>query len=163
PLIFCLISTLGFSTELVQTLQAYQADYGALRRLYSNPLSDEYSSRILEFHREYLSALGKVNYDPLSDDGKIDYVLLRNFLEKELAELALEKEFFDEVSGVLAFAEPLEEFSQGRRRAKKPEPQVLAATWNEVAKQVDDQLKNLASSPKYTSWQKADLAASAVE
>lgn len=163
PLIFCLISTLGFSTELVQTIQAYQADYGALRRLYSNPLSDEYFSRILEFNREYLSVLGKVNYDSLSEDGKIDYVLFRNFLEKELAELSIEKESFDEVSGVLAFAEPLKEFSQGRRRAKKPEPQVLAATWNEVAKQVEDQLKNLASSPKYTSWQKADLAASAVE
>ncbi|WP_425637052.1 DUF885 family protein [Algoriphagus yeomjeoni] len=162
-LIFCLLATLGFSTELAQTIQTYQADYGALRRLYSNSLSDEYFSRIQEFNQEYLTNLGKVNYNSLSEDGKIDFVLFRNYLEKELAELAIEKGSFDEIAGVLAFSKPLEEFYQGRRRAEKPEPQKLAASWNEVSKQVDDQLKNLASTPKYNSWQKADLAASAIE
>ncbi|MEB2779518.1 DUF885 family protein [Algoriphagus sp. C2-6-M1] len=162
-LILCLISTLGFSTELAQTIQTYQADYGALRRLYSNSLSNTYFSRIQTLNQNYLTDLGKVNYGSLSADGKIDYVLFRNYLEKELAELAIEKASFDEVSGVLAFTQPLEEFYTGRRRAKKPEPQKLAATWNQAAKEVDTQLKNLASIPKYTSWQKADLAASAVE
>ena len=162
-LILCLISTLGYSTELVQTIQTYQADYGALRRLYSNALSDEYFSRIKLFNEEYLKNLSKLNYGSLSEDGKIDYVLFRNYLEKELAELEIEKTSFDEVSGVLSFAGPLEKFYQGRRRAVKPDPQALAATWNDVAKQVDSKLKGLTSTPKYTSWQKADLAASAVE
>ncbi|WP_339697964.1 DUF885 family protein [Algoriphagus aquimarinus] len=162
-LILCLFSALGFSTELVQTIQTYQADYGTLRRLYSNSFSDEYFSRIQILNQEYLTDLGKLNYGSLSEDGKIDYVLFRNYLEKELAELAIEKTSFDEVAGVLAFAQPLEQFYQGRRRALKPEPQQLAATWNEVVKQVDLQLKNLTSAPKYTSWQKADLAASTVE
>ncbi|MDR7131533.1 uncharacterized protein (DUF885 family) [Algoriphagus sp. 4150] len=162
-LFLCLISNYGFSTELVQTIQTYQADYGALRRLYSNSLSEEYFTRIQKFNQEYLSNLDKVNYNTLSEDGKIDYVLFRNYLEKTLAELEIEKASFSEISGVLAFGKPLEEFYQGRRRARKPDSQALAATWNEVAKQVDTQLKNLSSSPKYTSWQKADLAASAVE
>jgi len=161
--LFFLSCQLLFATELAQTIHTYQADYGALRRLYSNALSDEYFTRIHKFNQAYLTDLGKVNYNSLSDDGKIDYVLFRNYLEKELAELAIEKSSFDEVSGVLAFSKSLEEFYQGRRRAKKPEPQKLAATWNDVAKQVDAQLKNLGSTPKYTSWQKADLAASAVE
>ena len=162
-LFFCLMATLGFSTELAQTIQTYQADYGALRRLYSNSLSEQYFARIKQFNQEYLTNLGKVNYNSLSEDGKIDYVLFRNYLQKELAELAIEKASFDEIAGVLAFSKPLEEFYQGRRRAKKPEPQKLAASWNEVAKKVDEQLKNLPSTPKYNSWQKADLAASAVE
>jgi hypothetical protein len=84
-------------------------------------------------------------------------------LEKELAELGLERRAFEEVSSVIAFGLPLEEFVAGRRRAKTPDSQELAATWNEVAKKVDAQLKNLSSTPKYTSWQKADLAAEAVE
>ncbi|WPR74558.1 DUF885 family protein [Algoriphagus sp. NG3] len=162
-LILCLISSYAFSTELVQTIQMYQADYGALRRLYSNTLSEEYFTRIQKFNQGYLSVLGEVNYNSLSEDGKIDYVLFRNYLEKQLAELAIEKASFDEIAGVLAFSGDLEEFYQGRRRAKKPEPELLAATWNDVAKQVDAQLKNLPSSPKYSSWQKADLAARAVE
>lgn len=159
--VFC--SFLANATELVQMITTYQADYSALRRFYSNSLSDEYFSRIQKLNQGYLSDLGKLNYNSLEEDGKIDYVLFRNYLEKELAELAIEKASFDQVSGVLAFSKPLEEFYQARRRAEKPEPQKLAATWNEVAKQVDGQLKNLSSTPKYNSWQKADLAASAVE
>ncbi|WP_339866630.1 DUF885 family protein [uncultured Algoriphagus sp.] len=162
-LILFLTTFLAQATELIQMITTYQADYGALRRLYSNSLSDEYFSRIEKLNQGYLSDLRKVNYNSLAEDGKIDYVLFRNYLEKELAELAIEKASFDQVSGVLAFSKPLEEFYQGRRRAKKPEPQLLAASWNEVAKQVDAQLKNLASTPKYNSWQKAELAASAVE
>lgn len=156
-------SFIAQATEMESKIQTYQADYSTLRRLYSNSLSDEYFSRIQKLNQDYLSDIAKLNYGSLSEDGKIDYVLFRNYLEKELAELAIEKASFDEVAGVLAFAKPLEEFYQGRRRAKKPEAQELAATWNEVAKQVDGQLKNLASTPKYNSWQKADLAASAVE
>ena len=151
-LILFLTTFLAQATELIQMITTYQADYGALRRLYSNSLSDEYFSRIEKLNQGYLSDLGKVNYNSLAEDGKIDYVLFRNYLEKELAELAIEKASFDQVSGVLAFSKPLEEFYQGRRRAKKPEPQLLAASWNEVAKQVDAQLKNLASTPKYNSW-----------
>ena len=151
------------ATELVQTIQTYQADWGALRRLYTNTLSLEYFDRIEEFNQDYLTNLQKLNYNNLSEDGKIDYVLFRNFLEKELAELALEKKAFEEISSVVAFGVPLEGFVVGRRRAKTPDSQALAATWNEVAKKVDAQIKNLPITPKYTSWQKADLAAEAVE
>lgn len=152
-----------FATELAQTIQTYQADYGALRRLYTNTLSEEYFSRIQEFNAKNLADLGTVDYSSLSEDGKLDYVLFRNYLEKELAELEIEKAAFDEISGVLEFAMPLEEFYQGRRRAAKPNPQVLAATWNQVAKEVDAQLAALPTIPKYNSWQKADLAARAIE
>lgn len=162
-LFFLLASQFLWATELAGTIQTYQADYGALRRLYSNSLSDEYFSRFQRFSQKYLEELENVDYSALSEDGKIDYVLFRNYLEKELAELEIDKTAFDEVSEVLALAKPLEEFYIGRRRAAKPDPQKLAANWNEVAKKVDLQLKNLSSVPKYTSWQKADLAASAVE
>ncbi|MEN2281785.1 DUF885 family protein [Algoriphagus sp. SE2] len=162
-ILFSMSLQLVSATELVQTIQTYQADWGALRRLYTNRLSLEYFDRIEEFNQNYLDDLQKMDYNVLSEDGKIDYVLFRNFLEKELAELDLERRAFEEVSSVVAFGVPLEEFVVGRRRAKAPDSQALAATWNEVAKKVDAQLKNLPSSPKYTSWQKADLAAEAVE
>jgi uncharacterized protein (DUF885 family) len=57
----------------------------------------------------------------------------------------------------------LEEFVKGRRRAVRPNAKDLAASWNQVAMKVDQQLKALSSQSKCTSWQKADLAAQAVE
>ncbi|HSF54326.1 MAG TPA: DUF885 family protein [Algoriphagus sp.] len=160
-----LICSAGFAeaTELVHMIQAYQADRGALSRLYTNRLSAEFFSRMEAFNKDYLSSLQAQNYGALSEDGKIDYVLFRNYLEKELANLDLDKRAFTEVQSVTAFGKPLEEFVTARRRAKQPNSQELAANWNQVAKSVDAQLKGLTSSPKYDSWQKADLAASAVE
>jgi len=161
--LFLFCSFLANATELVQLINTYQADNGALQRLYSNSLSAEYFQRMESFNQDYLKALQAYNYDSFSEDGKIDYVLFRNYLEKELSELNLDRKAFVEVSGVLAFASSLEEFVKGRRRAVRPNAQDLAASWNQVAIKVDQQLKALPSQPKYTSWQKADLAAQAVE
>lgn len=151
------------ATELISMIQAYQADRGALSRLYTNRLSTEYFARMESFNKDYFSSLQSQNYGTLSEDGKIDYALFRNYLEKELATLDLDKRAFIEVQSVVVFGKPLEEFVIARRRAKQPNSQELAASWNQVSKSVDAQLKALANTPKYDSWQKADLAASAVE
>jgi hypothetical protein len=151
------------ATELVNLITTYQADRGALSRLYTNRLSVEYFARMESFNQDYLKTLRAQNYDALSEDGKIDYVLFRNFLEKQLAELDLEKRDFMAIQSVVAFGKPLEDFVVARRRAKQPDAQALAASWDAVAKAVAAQHKSLASSSKYTSWQQADLAAQAVE
>jgi hypothetical protein len=158
-----LFSFLAQATELVNLIQTYQADRGALGRLYTNRLSGEYFTRMESFNRDYLKTLQAQNYGALSEDGKIDYVLFRNYLEKQLAELDLEKRDFMQIQSVIAFGKPLEAFVVGRRRAVQPDAQALAAQWNQVAQALDSQQKALATSSKYDSWQKADLAAQAVE
>ncbi|MGM0946920.1 MAG: DUF885 family protein [Bacteroidota bacterium] len=161
--ILVLISFGVQATELAQMIQTYQADRGALSRLYTNSLSEEYFDRMEVLNQEYLQALQSFNYDSFSEDGKIDYVLFRNYLETQIAEMALERKAFDEVKSVLAFSEPLQDFVVARRRAKEPDSQALAASWNEVAKQIDEQKAGLSTTSKYNSWQKADLAAAAIE
>lgn len=161
--LLCFLSTWVGATELVNLIQTYQADRGALSRLYTNRLSAEYFSRMESFNQDYLKTLQAQKYEGLSEDGKIDYVLFRNYLEKELATLDLDKRDFMQIQSVVAFGKPLEEFVAARRRAKQPDSQALAASWNAVAKAVDAQLKALPTSTKYDSWQKADLAAQAVE
>jgi uncharacterized protein (DUF885 family) len=151
------------ATELANMITTYQADRGALGRLYTNRLSDEYFERMQAFNQEYLDALQSYNYEAFSEDGKIDYVLFRNYLETQLAELQLEKRDFDAIKNVVSFGSPLHAFVVDRRRAKQPNSQALAASWNQVANQIDTKLKTLPTTSKYNSWQKADLAASAVE
>ena len=162
-LFFALFSFFANATELVNLIQTYQADRGALTRLYTNRLSTEYFTRMESFNGDYLKTLQAQNYGALSEDGKIDYVLFRNYLEKQLAELDLEKRDFMQIQSVIAFGKPLEAFVVGRRRAVQPNAQALAAQWNQVAQALDSQHKALATSSKYDSWQKADLAAQAVE
>ncbi len=158
-----LFSLLANATELVSLIQTYQADRGALGRLYTHRLSSEYFARMESFNKDYLKTLQSQNYAALSEDGKIDYQLFRNYLEKQLAELDLEKRDFMQIQSVLEFGKPLEEFTVARRRAVQPDAKALSAKWNQVAQALDAQHKALASSSKYDSWQKAELAAQAVE
>lgn len=158
-----LFSLLANATELVSLIQTYQADRGALGRLYTHRLSSEYFARMESFNKDYLKTLQAQNYAALSEDGKIDYQLFRNYLEKQLAELDLERRDFMQIQSVLEFGKPLEEFTIARRRAVQPDAQALAAQWNQVAQILATQQKALASSSKYDSWQKAELAAQAVE
>ncbi|MDA0314540.1 MAG: DUF885 family protein [Bacteroidetes bacterium] len=160
---FALFSLLAQATELVNLIQTYQADRGALTRLYTHRLSTEYFARMVSFNRDYLKTLQAQNYAALSEDGKIDYVLFRNYLEKQLAKLDLEERDFLQIQSVIAFGKPLEAFVVGRRRSVQPDAQALAAQWNQVAQALDAQQKALATSSKYDSWQKAELAALAVE
>ncbi|MFC3879464.1 DUF885 family protein [Algoriphagus namhaensis] len=162
-LIFFSLANFVQATELAQMINTYQADRSALSRLYTNRLSDEYFERMEAFNQDYLATLQSFNYDSFSEDGKIDYVLFRNYLEKELAELELDQRAFDEVQSVLDFASELEELVVGRRRAVRPDAQQLARSWNAIADQIDQQLEDLPSNSKYNSWQKADLTAQAVE
>jgi hypothetical protein len=153
----------AWATELVNLITAYQADRGALSRLYTNRFSEEYFTRMEGFNKDYLKTLQAQNYNGLSEDGKIDYVLFRNYLEEQLTVLDLDKRAFTEIQSVVAFGKPLEDFIVARRRAKQPDAKALAASWNSVALAVDAQLKALPASAKFNSWQKADLAAQAVE
>ena len=158
-----LFSLVAKATELVSLIQTYQADRGALGRLYTHRLSSEYFARMESFNKDYLKTLEAQNYVVLSEDGKIDYQLFRNYLQKQLAELDLGKRDFMQIQSVLEFGKPLEEFTVARRRAVQPDAQALAAQWNQVAQALDAQHKSLATSSKYDSWQKAELAALAVE
>ena len=101
---FFLSAGLSQATELVQMIQTYQADWGALSRLYTNQLSLEYFDRMQKFNQDYLKTLQAQTYESLSEDGKIDYVLFRNYLEKTLAELDIDRRGFEEITSVLAFA-----------------------------------------------------------
>ncbi len=162
-LALALFSMLANATELIPLIQTYQADRGALGRLYTHRLSNEYFARMESFNKDYLKTLQAQNYAALSEDGKIDYQLFRNYLEKQLAELDLEKRDFMQIQSVLEFGKPLEAFTISRRRAVQPNAQALAAQWNESAQDLAVQHKALATSTKYDSWQKAELAAQAVE
>ena len=95
-----LFSLLANATELVSLIQTYQADRGALGRLYTHRLSSEYFARMESFNKDYLKTLQAQNYSALSEDGKIDYQLFRNYLEKQLAELDLEKRDFMQMNAL---------------------------------------------------------------
>ena len=69
------------STGLRSFYERFDADHGNLKRFYNIPLSRNDHKRRLAFYQEQHRALEKLDFDRLSREGRVDYLLLRNELK----------------------------------------------------------------------------------
>jgi hypothetical protein len=146
------------ANELIDAISSFQADRGALSRKYSNALSEEYYSRMDRLYKDWMAKLRAMPFESFSEDGKLDYILFRNSLEKQLFFHQAEWDAFKEVSNVIAFAGPLEEFYIKRRMAIKQDAQALAASFNQASKDLQANRERIKAQGPYNAWQKAELA-----
>ena len=67
-------------SEMRATIERYTADRASLTRAYTIDLSAGRRDRMTKFYREWLDRLPKLNFDSMSQEGRIDYLLFRNHL-----------------------------------------------------------------------------------
>lgn len=154
-----LLSTGLYANELIESISSFQADRSALARKYSNDQSGEYYERMDRLYSDWLSELKSFRFNELSEDGKLDYILFRNTLEKQQYFHRADWNAFREVKNVVDFAGPLEEFYIKRRMAIKLDAQNLAAQFTQVSKDLRANWDKVKAQGPYTSWQKAERAA----
>ena len=70
--------------SLYETISQFQADQYALMRKYTVTESAEYYGRFSKFYSDWTATLTKIPFDKLSQQDKVDYVLLKNQIGKEL-------------------------------------------------------------------------------
>jgi len=117
-------------------IERYSADRQNLRRFYDAPLSETAWTRREQFLRECHYALEAIDFDGLDQDGRIDYLLLRNELRFQLATLDHERHRLDEMRGLLPFAGTIIELQETRRRLEPIDPPALARTLADLAETV---------------------------
>lgn len=72
-------------SELRTVVPAYDAGRAAMRRGVEALAAAQRAETQLRWYRSWLGALAALDFDPLSIEGKIDYILLRNRIEFEIA------------------------------------------------------------------------------
>ncbi len=125
-LIFILLAPGLKASELIDVINTFQADKYALERMYTIDESEEYYQRFSEFYDNSRARLEAIDFEELSRDGKIDYLLLKNLINKEDYFLQLEYDAFKEVASVTDFADGIYRFIRERRRGEKPDSKELA-------------------------------------
>ena len=125
-------------SEMRSTIERYAVDRGSLMRSYPVAVSRTRRERLKKFYNEWLASLQSLNFDSMSQDGKIDYLLFKNHLEYELRQLDIQSRQLTEIEPLLPFATKIIELEEARRRMEPINSAKTAATLNELRKQVDE-------------------------
>src|SRR5688572_26599173 len=80
-LLLCLATPVAAQEGLRQVVEKFRTDRDALRSFYDLDLSPRAAARLESFEREWLERLAATDFDALSNEARVDYVLLRNHIE----------------------------------------------------------------------------------
>ncbi|UCG88695.1 MAG: DUF885 domain-containing protein [Gemmatimonadota bacterium] len=133
-------------SELASVVQRYANDRAALGRRWDVPNSPDRRDRLRQFYERWTSSLNDVDFDGLSLEGKIDFVLMQNELSYELESLQREEELFRQMAPLIPFAETLIELREQRRRMEIPDPQATAAILAELPDRITEARQSVEAS-----------------
>ncbi len=126
-------------SEMRAAIERYTVDRGSLMRSFPVVMSPNRRARLKKFYEENLNSLKSLDFDSMSQDGKIDYVLFKNHLEYELRQSDIQEKQLAEIQPLIPFAVTIIELEEARRRMEPINSAKLAATLTALRKQVDEQ------------------------
>src|SRR5688572_10998437 len=109
----------AYSLDVVTLIYQYHEGKNALYRKYTVHESAAFYDRLFKFYDQFDRELKSVNFSELSVDGKADYFLLKNLLEKDRYFSKIDQQEFREVERVVQFAKPLYDFINARNKAQR--------------------------------------------
>ncbi|HVG18025.1 MAG TPA: DUF885 family protein [Blastocatellia bacterium] len=128
-------------SEMRLMIERYVADRGSLSRFYTAETSPVRYARMKQFYGEWLSTIGEIKFDDMSLDGKIDYLLFKNYLGHELRQLDLRAKAFAEAAQLVPFAEAITGLEDARRRLERVDAEKVAALLTRLGRQVEETRK----------------------
>ncbi|MBI2536882.1 MAG: hypothetical protein HYW06_07975, partial [Gemmatimonadetes bacterium] len=129
--------SLGPASELGDTIEGFSTDRAALLRRYGVPYSPARRARLREFYTDWVQRLGRVNFEVLRTEGRVDHVLFANELRYQRALLDREERQSQEMAPWLPFGRTVMEVEESRRQMEPVEPRRAAETLAALARQVD--------------------------
>ncbi|WP_420615406.1 DUF885 domain-containing protein [Candidatus Palauibacter sp.] len=115
------------SSELAPVVERYSADRVALGRRWTVSYSPERTRRFNEFFSGWQQEIDALDFEALSLEGRVDYVLLLNELRYQLDLLTREAGLAAEMDGFISFTSLIVELEERRRRREPVESETAAA------------------------------------
>src|SRR5689334_22184154 len=125
-------------SEMRPIIEYYLADRGSLQRSFFVNNSPARRERFRKFYQDALDRIQKLNFDAISEEGKVDYILFRNHLEHELRQLDIEEKQQTEIAPLIPFGTTIVDMEEARRRMDPIDSGKAATTLNALKKQVED-------------------------
>ena len=139
--------TLGAS-ELAPLIERFSADLRSLDRHYDIRFAPERFARYEAFYREWLESMKGLDLEKLSLDGRVDYLLFKNLLDREGKALEKEKREAEQALAGLPFAARIMTLCRDLKRISWIEAKSAAGELNALRTEISQAERGLAKSPK---------------
>jgi hypothetical protein len=129
-------------SEMRAIIEYYVADRGSLIRSSPIATSPARRERFENFYADALRRIQNLNFDSMSEAGKVDYLLFKNHLEHELRQLDLETKQQTEIAPLVPFAKTIVDLEETRRTMAPIDSAKAAVTLTNLKKQIDETRKS---------------------
>jgi hypothetical protein len=124
-------------SELAAVVDRFNTDLASIRRRYDATASPDQRRRMREFYSGWGGELRRIEFERLSQEGKVDYVLLANYIRHQLDLLGRQGTQRVETTALLPFADRLLALQDARRNLTTPDARAAATTLAEITRQID--------------------------
>ncbi len=141
--------TSGLVVQYTQDTRAVNHFYGAGGsgfRSFAN--SPDQRDRMLALNNEYLQKLSQVDFNKISIDGQVDYILLKRKVEESRNVLLKEAGLYKEIEKYLPFAPTIYRYEQLRRRGTTQKGQEVATALNQASQDLEKISKEVSEGGK---------------
>ncbi len=133
-----LVQIAGSTTsELAPVVSRFAADYRSIARRYDADDSPTQRRRMRDFYTQWQRRLREIDFDKLTQEGKVDYVLMNNEMKHELFLATQRDKQVVETAELVPFAESLLGLQDTRRTLAGVNGQAAAAILAQATRQVD--------------------------
>ena len=129
--------------DLGPLLARYSNDLWSLKRFYDLPQSPTTERVMRQFYESWQSALLRVQFDGLPQEGRIDYILFHNKLDHEVRQIDLQRKRAEQIVELIPFAPVIVELKESRQRVEPLDPSAAAASLEQISKQMEDLSKRI--------------------
>jgi uncharacterized protein (DUF885 family) len=128
-------------SEMRALIESYTVDRGSLIRSYPVVISPARAQRFRQLYSDWLAQLQKLNFDSMSQEGKVDYLLLKKHFEYETRQLDIQAKQLAEIQPLVPFAKSIIDLEEARRHMEPIDSAKTAAMLTDLRKQIDDTRK----------------------
>lgn len=129
--------------SMIDRVQQYQADLGSINRFFNIEFSPNRAKRFDGFYQENLKSLDTVDFDKLDQNGKVDFILFRNYLERNRSRLDYSQKQVEEASVLLPYAKEVIDLSEARQQMKPVDGRESAALMTKIVEEITESRKKL--------------------
>ncbi|TVY46005.1 hypothetical protein LOCC1_G004676 [Lachnellula occidentalis] len=124
--------------DIRQFIETVSEDLKDIHQFHNISISPTRRARLEEYYKSTLASLKDIPFKHLNQDGKIDYLLTQNFLNRDLKQLGLTAEKDEKLKPLLGFAPGILGLCEDRQNMKKVDGKKAAQDLFEIGKQISE-------------------------